>query len=378
MLQQLCWLCPAALHSRKELKSHAGTEHQRLDIICPWCVEDVPTIMSRPYDLKRHVGRWHEAIADGLNQDIFTEAGAFYLALYPKDYSKVVKPLVFTIQAAKEAREAVNVWRETSQAPKLKKMEDWEAGWKLAEGKTADTPTIQESGSPTPGVEAYSPTKPAMLPTGGRLPVPFPKMEETTVYTATPIEGPALPFNSATTRPPVETFLLETPLLEEQNKHMQEEMTLQQRALHLLTWGCMPLVPSARRNWDRLPTVQFKGPSFTMDWPPKDWRLMSPSKRLAVAQHVANMLDSVEGIPVTDPDQIMDKYNFLILPGSIPQPRSTSERRMRIANYVLLSDMVKGRSTNILILQMLEQTFGHRDTSTDEFLTVIEGMGILF
>ncbi|KAH3791666.1 hypothetical protein DPMN_145155 [Dreissena polymorpha] len=90
------------------------------------------------------------------------------------------------------------------------------------------------------------------------------------------------------------------------------------------------------------------------------------------------MLDSVEGIPVTDPDQIMDKYNFLILPGSIPQPRSTSERRMRIANYVLLSDMVKGRSTNILILQMLEQTFGHRDTSTDEFLTVIEGMEILF
>ncbi|KAH3723758.1 hypothetical protein DPMN_049552 [Dreissena polymorpha] len=181
MLQQLCWLCPAALHSKKELKSQVGTEHQRLDIICPWCVEDVPTIMSRPYNLKRHVRRWHEAIADGLKQDIFTEAGAFYLALYPKDYSKVVKPLLFTTQVVKEAREAVKVWRETSQAPKLKKMEDWEAGWKLAEGvqvvegKTADTPTIQGSGSPTPGVEAYSPTKPAMLPTGGRLPVPFPK-----------------------------------------------------------------------------------------------------------------------------------------------------------------------------------------------------------
>ncbi|KAH3791667.1 hypothetical protein DPMN_145156 [Dreissena polymorpha] len=108
-----------------------------------------------------------------------------------------------------------------------------------------------------------------MLPTGGRLPVPFPKMEETTVYTATPIEGPAHPFNSATTRPPVETFLPETPLLEEQNKHMQEEMTLQQRALHLLTWGCMPLVPPARRNWDRLPTVQFKGPLSLWTGPQK-------------------------------------------------------------------------------------------------------------
>ncbi|KAH3856644.1 hypothetical protein DPMN_099236 [Dreissena polymorpha] len=140
----------------------------------------------------------------------------------------------------------------------------------------------------------------------------------------------------------------------------------------------MPLVPPARRNWDRLPTVQFKGPSFTMDWPPKAWRLMSPAKRLAVAQHVANMLDSVEGIPVTDPDQIMDKFNFLIFPGTIPQPRTSSERRMRISNYCLLSDMVKGRNTKQLILQMVEQTFVHRDTSTDELLTVIEGMEISF
>ncbi|KAH3853930.1 hypothetical protein DPMN_096468 [Dreissena polymorpha] len=303
------------------------------------------------------------------------------------------QPVRFSVSmVCKEAREAIKVWRQTSQAPKLKPIEDWEAGWKLADGvpvvagKTALT--IQRPGSPTPWVEAYSPSKPAMLPTGGRLPVPFPKMEGP-IYNATPIEEPALPFQSARTeepvipsqsatiKPDVGTVLPVTPVLEEQNRTMQEEPTLQQRALHLLTWGYMPLVPPARRNWDRLPTMKFQVPSFSMDLPPKDWRLMSPAKKLAVAQHMANMLDSVEGIPVTEPDQIMDKYNFLILPGSIPQPRSTSERRIRIANYVLLSDMVKGRTTNILILQMLEQTFGHRDTSTEDLPTVIEGMDIV-
>ncbi|KAH3741468.1 hypothetical protein DPMN_048193 [Dreissena polymorpha] len=86
MLQQLCWMCPAALPTKRELKLHLGTEHQRLDLVCPWCVEDTPTTMCRPYDLKRHVGRWYDGIADGINPDIFTEAGAFYLALFTKDY----------------------------------------------------------------------------------------------------------------------------------------------------------------------------------------------------------------------------------------------------------------------------------------------------
>ncbi|KAH3853933.1 hypothetical protein DPMN_096471 [Dreissena polymorpha] len=209
------------------------------------------------------------------------------------------------------------------------------------------------------------------------------------IYNATPIEEPALPFQSARTeepvipsqsatiKPDVGTVLPVTPVLEEQNRTMQEEPTLHQRAFHLLTWCCMPLVPPARRNWDRQPTVKFQVPSFSMDWPPKDWCLMSPAKQLAVAQHMANMLDSVAGIPVTEPDQIMDKYNVLILPGSIPQPRSTSERRLRIANCVLLLNMVKGRTTNILILQMLEQTFRHRVTSTDDLLTVIQGMDVV-
>ncbi|KAH3698130.1 hypothetical protein DPMN_085649 [Dreissena polymorpha] len=103
------------------------------------------------------------------------EAEAFYVALYPRDYIKVIKPIKCINQAAKEAMEAIKAWRETSQAPKLKTIEDWEAGWKLAdrmqivEGKTPDIPTVQVSGSPTPEVEEYSPTKPAMLPTGKRL-----------------------------------------------------------------------------------------------------------------------------------------------------------------------------------------------------------------
>ncbi|KAH3876942.1 hypothetical protein DPMN_000795, partial [Dreissena polymorpha] len=285
---------------------------QRKNALAP----DVPTIMSRPYDLKRHVGRWHKAIADGLNQDIFTEAGAFYLALYPKDYSK----------AAKEAREAVK-------APKLKKMEDWEAGWK-----------IRESNS-WAGHAPHRRKTPCTIPKNGR---------DHSIHC----------YANRGTGPPIK-------LSHDKATHASAGGTEQTHAggndptaegssppdmgLHATcSSGKAELGPVANRP--------IQGPLFHYGLAPKRLAADEPGKKVGgfptCGQHVG-----------LNPDQIMDKYNFLILPGSIPQPRSTSERRMRIANYVLLSDMVKGRSTNILILQMLEQTFGHRDTSTDEFLT---------
>ncbi|KAH3741467.1 hypothetical protein DPMN_048192 [Dreissena polymorpha] len=187
-------------------------------------------------------------------------------------------------------------------------------------------------------------------------------MEEPShLYTATPIKEPVLTTESKIPAREEETSLPETPFLEERTRPMQEKQTLQQRALQHVTWGCMPLVPSARRNWDRLPAVRLQGPTYAFDWPPKDWRLMSLKKKLAMANHMVNLLDSVDGLPVTDPEEMMDKYNFLVLPGPLPQPNTSTERRMRIANYCLLSDMAKGRNSNRLILQMLEQTFGHSD-----------------
>ncbi|KAH3872471.1 hypothetical protein DPMN_035687 [Dreissena polymorpha] len=64
----------------------------------------------------------------------------------------------------------------------------------------------------------------------------------------------------------------------------------------------------------------------------------------------------------------MDKYNFFVLSGTIPQPRASTERQMRIVNYCLMSDMAKGFKSNQMILKTLEHNFGHQDTSAYEFL----------
>ncbi|KAH3830891.1 hypothetical protein DPMN_104147 [Dreissena polymorpha] len=74
-----------------------------------------------------------------------------------------------------------------------------------------------------------------MFHTVGRLHVPFPNMEELPAYTETPIEEPVLPSESSTPRKNEETFNPRTPWLEKQNRHMQKELTLQKRTLHLLT-----------------------------------------------------------------------------------------------------------------------------------------------
>ncbi|KAH3726996.1 hypothetical protein DPMN_052920 [Dreissena polymorpha] len=80
------------------------------------------------------------------------------------------------------------------QAPNPMKIEDCEAGWKMADAeatielKTPDTPTIPRTGSPTPGIEAYYPTKPAMLPSEPVLPSASstPRQNKGTPIPATP------------------------------------------------------------------------------------------------------------------------------------------------------------------------------------------------
>ncbi|KAH3697490.1 hypothetical protein DPMN_089467 [Dreissena polymorpha] len=47
---------------------------------------------------------------------------------------------------------------------------------------------------------------------------------------------------------------------------------------------------------------------YALDLQQKDWRLMSPKKKLTMANHMANLPDLVDGFTVTDPDEMMDKY----------------------------------------------------------------------
>jgi hypothetical protein len=50
------------------------------------------------------------------------------------------------------------------------------------------------------------------------------------------------------------------------NHNMLE--TIQQMAHKILGFGCMPLVPSTRRNWDRDEILKLEG--TTISWPPQE------------------------------------------------------------------------------------------------------------
>ncbi|KAH3697433.1 hypothetical protein DPMN_084934 [Dreissena polymorpha] len=52
------------------------------------------------------------------------------------------------------------------------------------------------------------------------------------------------------------------------------------------------------------PVVRLQVPMYALDLQQKDWRLMSPKKKLTMT----NLPDSVDGFTVTDPDEMMDKY----------------------------------------------------------------------
>jgi hypothetical protein len=52
------------------------------------------------------------------------------------------------------------------------------------------------------------------------------------------------------------------------NHNMLE--TIQQMAHKILGFGCMPLVPSTRRNWDRDEILKLEG--TTISWPPHGWK----------------------------------------------------------------------------------------------------------
>ena len=94
-----------------------------------------------------------------------------------------------------------------------------------------------------------------------------------------------------------------------------------------------------------------------------------------MAEHAASLLDSdVSGFPATSPEAIMDKYNFLVLPGSLPQRRPQKCRQMRILNFTSFRDVANGREddSTVGVLNMFESACLSRDTSTDVFLQQIK------
>ena len=99
------------------------------------------------------------------------------------------------------------------------------------------------------------------------------------------------------------------------------------RAKTLLQYGCMPLLPPARRNWAEEEVIVLPSSLPVSRWPPKGWLKLSPDSKLLIWETVATTLAIHDGMEL-DRGDVLDTFNFLALPGS-RNPHFTAISRPR-------------------------------------------------
>ena len=207
-----------------------------------------------------------------------------------------------------------------------------------------------------------------ITPTPGRLPLPFPTMtaQQSPQPSAT-VPTPAIPSPMQSHQP---SAFLPPPAT------IPPPRTPAQQARELLSWGIMPLVPPARRNWDADEVVDLSGRRTSLKWPPRGWRTYTADRKLQVFEYASAMLDAdMSGFPVTNRADILDKFNFLALPGSA-RPAATSKTGMRLGNYQQLRAIAVGKDTDLRILKMLVNAAKDRDCELDSTIAIINAAGI--
>ena len=145
-----CWVCQEDLGSAKHLKAHIAVRHSRLAVVCPGCHFEDKTF-KRVSDLKFHYNKCHP---DGnLPDEAFTEANTFWMAVYPEDVLRVIKPTKRNSEVARKTRTAIMTMLGASTCRRNKSKNDWYDGWdKEKEGyKPADHGTgVAPEYEPTP------------------------------------------------------------------------------------------------------------------------------------------------------------------------------------------------------------------------------------
>ena len=118
------------------------------------------------------------------------------------------------------------------------------------------------------------------------------------------------------------------------------------RTEKLLKHGCMPLLPSASRNWVEEDIIALPSCSPMSHWPPTRWTTYSPDAKLLLWETVSTALAIHDGTEI-DRGEILDIYNYLALPGSgNPQLRSTLQTA-RYHNYKTLLSICLGKCTKV-------------------------------
>lgn len=138
----------------------------------------------------------------------------------------------------------------------------------------------------------------------------------------------------------------------------------------------MPLLPPCRRNWDADEAVTLVGRRNSIKWPPAGWRTFSAERRLQVFEFATGLLDAdLIGYPVTAKGDILDKFNVMALPGSLP-PQAGSKSAMRLANYQQLRAIALGEEHDLRMLKMFQNASRDRDSDMDHLIQVVDAAGI--
>lgn len=189
-------------------------------------------------------------------------------------------------------------------------------------------------------------------PVPGRLPMPFP------------------------TCPPSQQSISSQPPTPARTPAAVSPARPEHQARNLLSWGMMPLLPPCRRNWDADEAVTLVGRRNSIKWPPAGWRTFSAERRLQVFEFATCLLDAdLTGYPVTAKGDILDKFNFMALPGSLP-PQAGSKSAMRLANYQQLRAIALGEEHDLRMLKMFQNASRDRDSDMDHLIQVVDAAGI--
>ena len=200
------------------------------------------------------------------------------------------------------------------------------------------------------------------------LPTSIAKRKERSPEPCTP-ERPTLPTYSACK--PTEAANIPDILVRPRGSDLSE------RAKELVMKGCLPLFPPARRDWDRKQVILTAG-DLKISWPPHGWRDLTPDRRLLSWEFTALTLQQS-----MDPDlsviiertDLLDKFNFLALPGTVEKVIRKSDqvkRKTRYYIYEQLKQIANGeRDGDETWIRMVERSCALRDRSTDRILESI-------
>ena len=162
---------------------------------------------------------------------------------------------------------------------------------------------------------------------------------------------------------------------------MELPLDLRMRAEKMLRFGCMPLLSPSRRNWAVDEAIILPAYSPIPCWPPKGWATYTSDVKLLLWKTVSTALALHDDINI-DRGEILDTFNFLVLPGSgTPQLKSTVQTA-RYCNFQMIRAIYVGKSDQIKlsrqIVSMLEaaSSTSFSTVSSSVILEQIEKKGI--